>query len=85
MAKTIEQQIAEAEAKLARLREKERKKDTRRKIIVGALVISEALNDPKMAKWLAKMIDDKVTKDVDRTDIAQLVEDLKARVVSNEQ
>ena len=77
MAKTIDQQIADAEARLARLREKSRKKETRHKIIVGALVLSEASKDSKIAAWLLKQIDAKVTRDVDKTDIAPVVDDLR--------
>lgn len=77
MAKTIDQQIANAEARLARLREKSRKKETRHKIIVGALVLSEASKDAKIAAWLLKQIDAKVTRDVDKTDIAPIVDDLR--------
>lgn len=77
MAKTIEQQIADAEARLARLREKNRKKETRHKIIVGALVLAEASKDAKIAEWLLKQIDAKVTRDVDKADIAPVVDDLR--------
>ena len=77
MVKTIEQQIADAEARLARLREKNRKKETRHKIIVGALVMAEASKDAKIAAWLLKQIDAKVTRDVDKADIAQVVDDLR--------
>jgi hypothetical protein len=77
MTKTINQQIADAEARLARLREKSRKKETRHKIIVGALVLTEAAKDAKIAAWLLKQIDAKVTRDVDKTDIAPVVDDLR--------
>ena len=83
MAKTIDQQIADAEARLARLREKSRKKETRHKIIVGALVLSEASRDAKIAAWLLKQIDAKVTRDVDKTDIAPVVDDLR-KVAANQ-
>ena len=54
MVRTIEQQVAEAQAKLARLKTRAKAQDTRRKIIVGAIVTTEALKDPKIAKWLAR-------------------------------
>jgi hypothetical protein len=85
MAKTIDQQIADAEARLARLREKSRKKETRHKIIVGALVLSEASKDAKIATWLLKQIDAKVTRDVDKTDIAPIVDDLRKVAASQNQ
>ena len=82
MAKTIDQQIADAEARLARLREKSRKKETRHKIIVGALVLNEASRDAKIAAWLLKQIDAKVTRDVDKADIAAVVDDLRKVAVN---
>ena len=48
MVGTIEQQVAEAQAKLARLKTRAKAQDTRRKIIVGAIVTTEALKDPKI-------------------------------------
>ena len=36
MARTIDQQIADAQAKLARLKTRQKASDTRRKIIVGS-------------------------------------------------
>lgn len=77
MSKTLDQQIAEAEAKLARLRQRERSKDTRRKIIIGGLLISEALAKPDGAAKLLRLIDLKVTRDVDKADIAPLVAQLR--------
>ena len=50
MARTIDQQIAEAQAKLNRLRTRQKASETRRKIIVGAIVTTEALKDPKIAQ-----------------------------------
>lgn len=80
MAKTIEQQVAEAEAKLARLREKSRKKATRQKIIVGSTVIAAALNDRKLAKQMLDLLTKAVTRDVDKADIAPLVQDLQEAI-----
>lgn len=73
MAKTLEQQIADAQSKLTRLREKERRKDTRQKIIIGGMLIAEALADQKSAAKLLRLIEAKVTRDVDKTDVAPLV------------
>lgn len=77
MTRTLQQQIAETEAKLERLRQREKAKDTRRKIIVGAVIITEALKDPAKARRLADLIDTKVTRDVDKADIASLVDELR--------
>lgn len=45
MPQTIDQQIAEAENRVQRLKTKKRTKDTRRKIIVGATIIPAAFKD----------------------------------------
>jgi hypothetical protein len=74
--KTLQQQIIAAEEKLSRLRSREKTKDTRRKIIVGAIIIREALNSPASARKLSELISAQVTRDVDKADIASLVDEL---------
>ena len=78
MARTIDQQIAEAEAKLARLRTRAKASETRRKIIVGSVVISNALKEPDKARALAAMLRRTVTREVDQKEIAGLLDDLDA-------
>ena len=79
MARTIDQQIAEAQAKLARLKTRAKATETRRKIIVGAIVTTEALKDPKIAKWLATTLRNNATRDVDRRELTGLLADLDAK------
>ena len=81
-ARTIDQQIADAQAKLARLKIRQKASDTRRKIIVGAIVTTEALKDPKISKWLASTLRKNATRDVDQKEIAGLLADLDARAQS---
>ena len=52
MPRTIDQQIAEAENWVQRLKTKKRTKDTRRKIIVGATISPAAFKDKKLARYL---------------------------------
>ena len=80
--RTIEQQVAEAEAKLARLKTRAKAQDTRRKIIVGAIVTTEALKDPKIAKWLASTLRKNATREVDQKELAGLLADLDAKAQS---
>lgn len=82
MARTIDQQIAEAQARLARLRTRAKASETRRKIIVGAIVTTEALKDPRMARWLAATLRKNATRDVDQKEIAGLLADLEAKAQS---
>lgn len=46
--------------------QKKRKEDTRRKIIIGGLVLAEAEADPKLKKWLDNAIERRVINDRDR-------------------
>ena len=79
MARTIDQQIAEAQARLARLRTRAKATETRRKIIVGSVVISNALKEPDKARALAAMLRRTVTREVDQKEIAGLLADLDAK------
>ncbi len=49
---TLEQQLAEAEAKLARLKEKAKKQDTAEKVVIGGMMLGYARKDPINAKRL---------------------------------
>ena len=79
MARTIDQQIAEAQARLARLRTRAKAGETRRKIIVGAIVTTEALKDPKIARWMAATLRKNATREVDQKELTGLLADLDAR------
>lgn len=82
MARTIDQQIAETQAKLARLKTRQKASDTRRKIIVGAIVTTEALKEPRIAKWLADALRRNATREVDQKEVAGLVAELEAKAQS---
>ncbi len=79
MARTIDQQIAEAQARLNRLRTRAKATETRRKMIVGAIVTSEALKDPKIARWMAATLRKNATREVDQKELTGLLADLDAK------
>ena len=79
MARSIDQQIAEAQARLARLKTRAKATETRRKIIVGAIVTSEALKDPKIARWMAATLRKNATREVDQKELIGLLADLDAK------
>ena len=79
MARSIDQQIAEAQARLARLRTRAKATATRRKIIVGAIVTTEALKDPKIARWMAATLRKNATREVDQKELIGLLADLDAK------
>ena len=82
MARTIDQQIAEAQTKLNRLKTRAKASETRRKIIVGAVVTTEALKDPKIARWMAATLRKNVTREVDQKELVELLADLDAKAQS---
>lgn len=82
MARTIDQQIAEAQARLSRLKTRAKASETRRKIIVGAVVTTEALKDPKIARWMAATLRKTVTREVDQKELVGLLAELDAKAQS---
>jgi len=76
MARTIDQQIATTQAKLARLKTRAKASETRRKIIVGAIVTNAALKDPKIARWMAATLRKNATRDVDQKELVGLLDEL---------
>ncbi|UXT00619.1 mobilization protein [Agrobacterium tumefaciens] len=81
--KTIEQRLAELEAQRsalkARLGKQERANDTRRKVLLGALVLHrlENANDPEFTKrlgdWLRRELPGFLTRDNDKVLFADLI------------
>jgi len=76
MSRTIDQQIAEAQAKLSRLKSRQKASETRRKIIVGSVAISNALKDPEKARGLAALLRRAVTREVDQKELVGLLGEL---------
>ncbi|MAC47670.1 MAG: hypothetical protein CMI12_12580 [Oceanospirillum sp.] len=76
MARSIDQQIAETQARLARLKQRQKASETRRKIIIGSVVISNALKEPEKARALAALLRRAVTREVDQKELVGLLEEL---------
>ena len=76
MARTIDQQIASTQAKLARLKTRAKASEIRRKIIVGAIVTNAALKDPKIAQWMAATLRKNATREVDQKELVGLLDEL---------
>jgi hypothetical protein len=66
----LKQQRARYDEKIKRLekaeREKERKRDTRRKILAGAVVLTAIENEPDKKAWFARLLDQELIRDDDR-------------------
>ena len=76
MAQTIEQKIAETEAKLNRLRQQSRQLENGQKIILGGLLLNAAHHQPHIRKWLLDEAAKVVTRDVDKKRLAPLLYEL---------
>ena len=85
MSRTIDQQIASTQAKLARLKTRQKASETRRKIIVGAIVTNVALNDPKVARWMAVTLRKNATRDVDQKELVGLLDELDQEAAKADQ
>lgn len=57
---------AQIQKKAAQVRGAERKKDTRRKIIAGALALEHMAHDKEFAKVLKRLLNEHVTRPEDR-------------------
>ena len=65
MPRTIDQQIAEAQAKLNRLKTRQKASDTRRKIILGGLLLDAATKDQRFAGIVTELTH-RISRDQDR-------------------
>ena len=83
MPRTLEQQIAEAEARLARLRTQSRRLENGQKIILGGMLLAAARHDSKIRAWVIKESAQAVTRDVDKKRLAPLLKELKTMVDQN--
>ena len=74
---TTSQKIAQLEDKIARLRKEDRALENGQKIIVGGMMITLAKKDPKAAQRLVELIEQNITRDIDKKRIEPLIEEFK--------
>lgn len=77
MTQNLHQKIAEAEAKLARLREQSRKMENGQKIILGGMLINAAKKNLKIRDWLLEEAEKSITRDVDKKRLEPLLDTLR--------
>jgi hypothetical protein len=58
----------------ARQAHRDRKRDTRRKIVAGAALLSEAAHDPTVRQVVRGVLEARVTRPIDRAMIADLLD-----------
>ena len=73
---TNDQKIAQHEAAIARLKEKNRALANGQKIILGGLLLNAAHHQPHIRKWLLDEAAKVVTRDVDKKRLAPLLYEL---------
>jgi hypothetical protein len=76
--RSLSKQLAEAEARLARLHIQVRKLDNGQKIILGGMLLASARHDPKIRAWVIKEAEKAVTRDIDKKRLQPLLDELKA-------
>ena len=77
MSQTLEQKIAEAQAKLARLRNQERQLENGQKIIAGGMFINLAKKDPKIRQLFVETAEKTVTREADKKRLEPLLKELR--------
>ncbi len=77
MAQTLKQKIAEAEDKLARLREQSRRTENGQKIILGGMLIHAARKDAKIRAWLLEEAEKSISRETDKKRLAPLLDTLR--------
>ena len=82
--RSLEQKIADEEAKLARLKQQRRARENSEKIITGAVVIETAMQSRETRDWLLDQLNSQ-TSDRDKERLAALIERLKNAEFKSEQ
>jgi hypothetical protein len=77
---TVEQKIAQAEAELARLRQKKRSLENGQKIILGGMLLAAARHHPDMAKWVIDEAARAPLREIDRKRLAPLLIELGGKM-----
>ena len=80
MSRTLEQKIADAEARLQRLKAKSRSLDTAQKVIVGAALLARVRKpeETQLRAWLLPFLRREVTRQADVSRIQPLIDELNA-------
>lgn len=79
MSRTLEQKIADAEARLQRLKAKSRSLDTAQKVVVGAALLAKVRKpeEVQLRAWLLQFLKAEVTRQADVTRILPLINELE--------
>lgn len=84
MTETVKQQIAKTEAKLARLKDRERKLENGQKIVIGGMSLAIARKNPSRAKQLLADIEQEITRKTDLDRLEPIIKQLKELISKQE-
>lgn len=76
--KTLEQQLAENQARGERIKTKIKKQRDGAKYVFGGMVLAEAKENPKFKKFLIELAETRVTRQADIKRIKSTIEEWKA-------
>lgn len=79
---TLEQQIAQKQDELNRLKEKAQKQENAQKIILGGMLLSVARKNNDVARMVLDMINKEVNRDTDKKRLESVVNELQ--IVANQ-
>lgn len=74
---TLEQQIAQKQDELARLKEKAQKQENAQKIVIGGMVLAVARKNPQYAQNLLNLINQEVNRDTDKKRLEGVISELR--------
>ena len=77
MARDTAQQIADLQARLARLKDREKKRTTHQKVIVGAVMMTAALKDKAVAAMVLQALEQEGVRDTERASLKDFIANLK--------
>ena len=81
---TLEQQIAQKQDELARLKAKARQLENGEKIILGGMVLSIARKNPQYAKQLLEYINTEVNRESDKNRLRNIIAELQTVIQSKQ-
>lgn len=76
MPRSLEQKLADVNAKIARLQHQDRKLDAGQKIVLGGMLLNAARQNESVRAWLLQEAGRSITREVDRKRLAPLLEEL---------
>ncbi len=82
---TLEQQIAQKQDELARLKEKAQKQENAQKIVLGGMLLSVARKNNDVARMVLDMISKEVNRDTDKKRLESVVSELQGLVNQSQQ